>query len=474
MLNLYNWRFSMALQDIEITEALCRNVADTRFNDIDEAVIENAKTRIIDVLGCAVAGAYAECNPALVKLIRDWGGKPEASILIHGGKTVAHNAALANSVMARSYDFESLGPLVDGRSYPAHISGTTVITAVTMAEAHGISGRELLTALIAGDNLTARIVAAESTGGLPPGWDSVGTTNGFGAAVIAGRIMGLDIRKIKNALGLVFNQMSGSMQNIWDGVPAFKLLQGLSARNGIISAELANAGWAGPDDPLFGKLGYFKLFAGGCGNPEILTKDLGKKYFTDAHFKLYPCCAVSHAAVDCALFLANNYNLDYREIKKAVLYVSRSGLNSFLAQPLDAKDFPHAGSAFNYKYHVATVLMNKSIKPEHFESACVHSPEVIRFMDKIRLEQLQGVERELLCAKIIVTMDTGEQYEKLVESPKGDPLGNPLSRDEILNKFLSNLEFSKKIDTLKAKKLISLLDRLEELENINEVINLLT
>ncbi len=464
----------MALQHMDITDALCRNVADTRFGDINEAVIENTKNRVIDVLGCVAAGAYAECNPELVRLIRDWGGKPEASILIHGNKTVAHNAALVNSVMARSYDFESLGPLVDGRSYPAHISGTTVMTAVTMAEAYVISGKELITALITGDNLTSRIIAAESTGGLPPGWDSVGTTNSFGAAAIAGRIMGLTTKQIRNALGLAFNQMSGSMQNIWDGVPAFKLLQGLSSRNGIISAELAKAGWAGPDDPLFGKLGYFNLFAGGCGNPEILTKELGRRYFCDAHFKLYPCCAVSHAAVDCALFVANNYNLDFTKIKEAVLYVSKSGLNSFLSQPLDANDFPHAGSVFNYKYHVATALMNKSIKPEHFESTCVHSPEVKSFMDKIRLEQLPGVERELLCAKIIVTMGTGEQYEKLVESPKGDPLGNTLSKDEILNKFFSNLEFSKKIDTLKAKKLISLLDRLEELKNINEVINLLT
>jgi len=102
------------------------------------------------------------------------------------------------------------------------------------------------------------------------------------------------------------------------------------------------------------------------------------------------------------------------------------------------------------------------------------TPEAINFMKKIRLEQLPGVERELLCAKIRVTMNSGEQYEKLIESPKGDPLGNPLTKDDIFNKFLSNLEFSKKIDSLKGKKLISLLDRLEELENINEVINLLT
>ena len=464
----------MTLQNTDITNALCRNVADTRFEDIYEATIINAKNRIIDVLGCVAAGAGAECNQELIGLIKDWGGKAEASILIHGGKTVAHNAALANSVMARSFDFESLGPAVDGRSIPAHISGTTVITAVTMAEASGISGKELIAALISGDNLTARIIAAESTGGLPPGWDSVGTANSFGAAAIAAKILGLDSSHIKNALGLVFNQMSGSMQNIWDGVPAFKLLQGLSSRNGIISAQLAKAGWAGPDDPLFGRLSYFNLFADGCGNPEILTKDLGKKYYTDAHFKLYPCCAVSHAAIDCALFITEKFNPDYRQIKDVVLYVSRSGLNSFLAQPLDVGAFPHAGSAFNYKYHVATALMRKSFRPEHFSERHVKDPDVLNFMNKISLDQLPGMERELLYAKLKVTMNNGEQYERLTESPKGDPLGNPLSKDEIINKFFSNLEFSKKIDIGKGKKLLSLLDRLEELENIEQIIHLLT
>ncbi|MGD9159950.1 MAG: MmgE/PrpD family protein [Desulfobacteraceae bacterium] len=464
----------MSAQNMDITEALCRNVANTRFEDLDESIIINAKNRIIDVLGCVAAGANAECNLSLIQLIKDWGGKAESSILIHGGKTVSHNAALANSVMARSFDFESLGPLVDGRSLPAHISGTTVITAVTMAEAYKISGKGLITSLLSGDNLTARIIAAESNGGLPPGWDSVGTANSFGAAAIAARAMGLDSRQIKNALGLVFNQMSGSMQNIWDGVPAFKLLQGLSARNGIISAQLAKAGWAGPDDPLFGNQSYFNLFAQGCGNPEILTKELGKTYYCDAHFKLYPCCAVSHAAIDCALFLANNHYMDYRDIKEVTLYVSKSGLNSFLAQPFDVGDFPHAGSAFNYKYHVAIALMRKSIKSEHFSEDHVKDPEVLNFMDKISLDQLPGVERELLYANLKVTMNNGDQYEKLTESPRGEPLGNPLTKDEIVDKFFSNLEFSQKISPANGEKLLSLLDKLEELEDITEIIYHLT
>ncbi len=464
----------MAAGHADITEALCRSVVDTRFEDLDEAILLNAKNRIIDVLGCAAAGAVAEGNPELLSLIKDWGGKPEATIFVHGVKTASHNTALMNSVMARSFDFEALGPLVDGRSIPAHISGTTVITAVAMGEKFEITGRELITSLIAGDNITARIIAAESSGGLPPGWDSVGTANSFGSAAIAGRIMGLDSRRIGNALGIVFNQMSGSMQNIWDGTPAFKLLQGLSARNGIISAQLAEAGWAGPDDPLFSRQGYFNLFAGGCGNPEILTKDLGKVFYCDAHFKAYPCCAVSHAAIDCAVFLTEKYGINCSDIKKITLYVSKSGLNSFLAQPMDVGDFPHAGSAFNYRYHVATALLNGSVKLEHFSKERVENPETINLMGKIELAQLPGVERELLCAGLKVEMRDGKIFEKLTESPKGEPLNNPLSKDEIDEKFLSNLEYSQAIDSGKGKKLLSLLNRLEEMKNVKEVVELLT
>ncbi len=459
--------------NMNITDALCQNVADTSFENLDDAVVSLAKNRIIDVLGCVAAGADAECNRELIQLIQDWGGKAESSIFIHGIKTAAHNAALANSVMARSYDFEALGPLVDGKCMPAHISGTTVITAVTMAEACGISGKELLTALIAGDNLTARIVAAESTGGLPPGWDSVGTTNSFGSAAISSKIMGLDKAQIKNALGLVFNQMSGSMQNITDGVPAFKLLQGLSARNGIISAQLAKAGWAGPKDPLFGEKCYFNLFSGGCGNPDILTKDLGIKYYTDAHFKIHPCCAVAHAAVDSASFIASNHNLNYEDIDEITLYVSASALKSFLSQPFEPDSFKQIKAAFNYSFTVAAALMNKGIKPEDFTDASINNPVIRTMIKKIKLEQLPGVERELLCAKVKVTMKNGDEFEKLTESPKGEPVGNPLKKEEITDKFFSNMEFSNKIKKADAERLLSLLDNLEELENINEITSIM-
>jgi 2-methylcitrate dehydratase PrpD len=267
---------------------LAANVLETRFENLDRSTVENARNRIIDVLGCLIGGANAPGNSGLIGLVRDWGGKEEATILIHGGKAPAQNAAMVNSIMARSFDFEPVSPLVDGISMPGHVSGTTVMAAMAMGEAKNINGKELITALLVGDDVASRILAASGFG-FSLGWDCIGTVNAFGTTAIAGRLLGLNRIQMRNAFGIVLSQLACSLQNIWDGTISFKICQGLAARSGIFSAELARAGWTGPEDALFSRFGYYNLYTEGCRNPAALTKDLGKSYYSDATFKPYPC-----------------------------------------------------------------------------------------------------------------------------------------------------------------------------------------
>ena len=147
---------------MSIVAELVKNVLETPFEAFDESIVERAKDRIIDVVGCIIGGANASGNSIIVDLMRWWGGKKESTILVHGGKFPSHNAALINCVMSRSYDFEPAGPLVEGKSTPAHLSGTTVPTAIAVAEQKGASGKDLLTALILGDDLASRIIAASN------------------------------------------------------------------------------------------------------------------------------------------------------------------------------------------------------------------------------------------------------------------------------------------------------------------------
>ena len=236
-----------------MTGTVARHVADTAFEAFDAGTVERAKIRIIDSLGNIAAGHRAQGNDAVLDLARRWGGAPESSVLVHGVRVPAHNAAMVNAVMMRSYDFEPIGAeYEDHTQSAAHISGTTVPVALAVAEQQRSSGRDLLTALIVGDDLTSRLAAASGFD-VYSGQDNTGTVNGLGGTAVAAKLMGLDAVQVRNALGIAVNQLSGTVANIFDQTLAFKLPIAFAARNSIVSAELAQAGFAGPEDAIAGR-----------------------------------------------------------------------------------------------------------------------------------------------------------------------------------------------------------------------------
>jgi len=450
-------------------EKLAANVLETRFESFDAATLENARNRIIDTVGCLIGGSGDTGNPELVGMLRESGGKEEATILVHGGKVPADNAAMVNSVMSRSFDFEPVSPLVEGINTPGHVSGTTVPTAITMGEAADISGRELMTALLVGDDIASRMLAASGFG-FTLGWDGTGTVNAFGATAIAGRMLGLNKLQMRNAFGIVLNQIGSTFLIIWDGTMTFKLPQGLSARNGIFSAQLAKAGWTGPEDAFFGKFGYYQMFTEGCPKPEYLTEYLGEKYYSDGTFKPYPACRITHTAIDCALALFQQYGIDPGDIREAVLYVSGGALDHKCGHPFEVGAFPHGNAAFSFEYTLATALRNKSVKPEHFTEAAIRSPESAAFIKKIKLQKNDDVKFEGARLKLI--MKDGRELTESQEIARGDPL-NPLSKDDILAKFWTNIEFSGRISREKATEFLKTVENLEELESVRRLIPLL-
>lgn len=451
-----------------VTDELIDNVLKTRFERFDGTIIENAKNRIIDTVGCLISGANAPGNLELIDLVKDWGGKDEATILIDGSKAPAQNVAMVNSIMARSFDSEPNGALVDGVLIPSHISGTTVMTAITMGEMMAVNGKELITAMLSGEDLASRILAATSS---QKRVDSIGTVNVFGAAAIAGRLLGLDRFQMRNALGIGLDHLSGNYQNVWDGTFAFKLSQGLSARNGIFSAQLAKRGWTATKDPLLGKFAYYYLYTDCLPNVEILTKDLGKKYYTESHFKPYVSCRYNHGPIECILSLVEKYKIKAEDVKEIIVYVSRRGLEATVGRPFCIGDFPYANALFSYQYTVANALLRKSVRPEHFSEGSIRDPEINTFISRIKLAELPKA--ELLASKLDVIMNDGRKFSESVDVPKGDQDRNPMSKDEIISKFWANIDFAKTVTKKNAGELLSLFSKLEELNNLNRVIDLL-
>src|SRR4030042_138436 len=167
-------------------DKLIDNILNTKPEDIPPASVAHAKNRLMDVIGCMICGANDYGNPELLGVIRDWGGKPEARIFVHGDRVPPPMAAMVNCIMARSFDYEPVSPLVDGKSIPGHISGTTTMTALTVGDMRNVTGKELLAALLVGDDLATRVVLAGEAGGARRGFDHGGEANTFGGAGLNG------------------------------------------------------------------------------------------------------------------------------------------------------------------------------------------------------------------------------------------------------------------------------------------------
>jgi 2-methylcitrate dehydratase PrpD len=455
---------------MSIIEDMVRNVLETRFESLDEEIVDQAKNRIIDVVGCLIGGANAPGCLAIVNLVREWGGSKESTILVHGGKAPAHNVAMVNTIMARSYDFEPVEPYVEDIGIPGHISGTTIPTAFAVAEQKAVGGKELITSLILGDDLTSRIISA-SRFSIDLGWDNAGTANMFGATAIAGRLYKLDECKMLNALGIVLNQMAGSFQNLYDGTHCFKLPQGLAARAGIFSAELASKGFTGVEDPLLSKHGYFALY---CRVPfiEILTKDLGRKFYADSVFKPYPACRLTHAAIDCVLQLIDAHDIKPEDMSIVTINVTPVVYNSFLCQPFKIGNVPQVSAAFNLRYTVADALLRKSVRLEHFTEEFIRDPKAVDLAQKVKLTGNMSQEK-LFATEVEVKMRDGRKFSARVDVPKGDTISNPLTKQEIIEKFRSNVSFSGVLAKENVEKALDMIKRLEEIDDIGEITSLL-
>jgi 2-methylcitrate dehydratase PrpD len=455
---------------MSIADELTAHVVQTRFESLDKETIERAKWRMIDAIGCLIAGANAPGCRMMLDLVKKWGGAKESTVLVHGVKAPSHNVAMVNSMMTRSYDFEPVEAEGEDKSSPAHISGTTVSTALTVAEQQAASGKGLITALVLGDDLAARLGVASGFD-FDLGWDNTGTINMFGATTIAGKLLELEEKQLLNAFGIAINQLAGTMDGVWDKSVTFKLPISLAARNGIFSAELAKQGFSGVKDPFLGRHGYFSLYCRNY-NTENLTKNLGKRFYADCIIKPYSSCRATHSYIDTALKIASTNVFEVGNIEEITIHLTPAHLNGFVGQPFIIGETPQVDAAFSIRYTVANALIRKGVKPEHFTNEFINDPRIRMLIDKMRLipDLQSGTSRT---SEIYVKMKDGRVFSAFTEVPQGHIFKTPLTKDEIMAKYRANVAFSQTISSQNADKVAGKIEKLEELQNVGELIRLL-
>ncbi len=451
---------------MEIERKVIDYVHATTFDEIPEAPLRTIKNMVLDVLGTSVAGAEEVGVDTLREFYTGLEGKEEATILIHGEKIPAHDAALINSVMARALDFENA--MAPG----FHPGASAVPTALASAElAGGCSGKDFLAALAMGVEIASRLNLPEAG---YDGLDPTGVVGVFGTTVIASRILKLNPEEMWNALALAFNRVGGSLQCNIDGSLAVRVIQGWVSQSGITCAQLARLGITGPQNFLEGVYGYFHLYAKDTLDPKAVVAQFGERFdLQNVVFKKYPCCGMIQGPTELILNMMQEHGFTPEEVEQIDVTVPPYCYR-LVGHPFRMGDNPRVNAQFSMQYCLANALMRGSPKLRHFEESSIRDPQIMALLQRVYVTADVALDqRGHTASDMKVSTKGGGAYQGSVDIAIGFP-GNPLSQEEHEQHFWDCIDYAPgPFPGDRAKEVVSLVAKLEEVEDVRALVHLL-
>ena len=449
-----------------ITDELIKNVLDVQFEDIPKEFVERQKLLTMDAIGCNMGGSKATGCDMMVDLIKETGGAEQSTILASGVRAPSENVAMANAMMSRSFDYGPVEWTWEGLSIPSHITECLTPVGLAVCEDLKLGGKDFLAAMIMGEDLVGRLMAACRR----RGEDAVDT---FGAAAVTAKLMGLSEEQLSNAFGICLGQLGNPGPALTQATHTFKLVQALAAHHGIFSAKLASKSFTGVKDAITGTGGYIQQYFPNDPRYEYLTKDLGKHFLLTVTFKPYPCCRATHASIDCTLAIIDKYHIKAEDVEKVdVIESTHQGVKA-VGMPFAIKTVPHVSAIFSIPYTVASSLLRGLPVPEHFNEDAIRDPKVMELSKKVTVSKAEYPGESHLATTVVIKMKDGKEYSHHVSEPSGHEDLNPSTMEYKRNKFLHNIEYSESISQENAKEVLDMINRLEDVKDMSEIIRLL-
>jgi 2-methylcitrate dehydratase PrpD len=404
-------------------EALARFVAETRFEDIPEAVRAHGKMVLLDTLGVILAGSTRPEVAALRERLQPTAGTG-ATVYAKGWPAQDPRfAALLNGIAGRAIE------LCEGLRFVTGQAAMQVLPGVlSVAEHAHASGREMLAAFILGYDVVGRL-----GGGFTP--RPLAHQNGqvslLAAAGAGARLRGLDAAGVSRAMRIATTQLlTPSYTNAVAGATTLNVAGGMSGFTAAMAPELALAGFEAQPDAIEEALGHL---AGDGFTPEHILDELGTRWeITRNYFRLYACCNPIHPSLDCvAAVLAE---LKPRPEQVASIQVSTYRFASVMKNPDPPNYF---ASKYSLPHAAAAMVVRGAADFAALDDSALADPVIAGLRHKVHVSEdpaMSALAPRLRPAKATLTLTDGRTATHAVESHRGD-FQEPFTEAELRAKF---------------------------------------
>jgi 2-methylcitrate dehydratase PrpD len=389
------------------TVTLARYAAGLRFDDLPAAVVEKAKEIVADTVAACICGADMPWSRIVVDYAERTGPGGSSKILGRGTSVQAPAAALANGALAHAFELDSLTRPGAG----AHPGATVLPPALAVAQQVGATGKQLLAAVVAGNEVMIRIGRATGHTNEARGFHAPGTTGPFGAAAACGLLLGLDEKAMTNALGIAGSLAGGLLEFArGNGGMVKRLHLGRASEAGVMAASLAAAGFEAPRTVIEGEFGFLRVFCTEWDESH-LTRGLGSEFVTlSAVLKRYPVHATAHAAVKAVRDLQAEHRFAGGEVAAiAVTGTQRMVERHNILEPPDLML-----AQYSIPFCVALALFREARDPESYDAGALADPAIRALCRKVRLvpEAGDGHGHGATGSHVTVTLADGRRFER--------------------------------------------------------------
>jgi 2-methylcitrate dehydratase PrpD len=407
----------------ETTQVLARFAASLQYDDIPAPVREYCKDLLLDTLACAVAGHQGEETHQIAALAAGLAQSNESSVI--GGDRLS----LAGATMLNGYLVTAVTMCDAHRPTLTHITPEVMPPALAIAERDGLSGRDLIVALVAGCEITTRVgVGIDYPAFRARGWHGPGVFGPFGSAAAVGRLRKFNDETMARAFGLAGSQAAGTFA-AW-GTPTVKFHQCRGALSGLMAALLAEQNFVATREFITAKDGgLYNSYSNG-GKREAATADLGERWeLEQIALRPWPSASSIQGMMTALFDIVEQHPIDPLQVK---------ALRIGLSQPV----FDLHGIFARYKakfeallsahYVAAAILHDREMTLAQFEPARYDDPALRRFAERVEVRAdpaLSGIE-----ATAEVETTDGKTYSERCKHPRGAP-ENRLTRAQIEDKF---------------------------------------
>ena len=420
--------------DNKYTRGMAEFVANLRFEDIPADVRQRIKLLMLDSLGCALYGAKLEWSRILQRRLGEldttrmcavWGTKQRIS---------APHAALINGTQVQGFELDDVH-----RQGMLHVGSVVLPALIAVTEfRQGLSGKEFLTAAVAGYEIGPRVGICMGPEHLEQGFHTGATFGVFSAAAGSARGLKLDAAKTVHALGIAGTQAAGLMAAQF-GAMVKRMHSGRSSQSGLYGALLAEAGFTGIINVFESEYGGFcTTFSRSTDRFKIeeLTAGLGSVWQTmGIALKFYSCVASNHTTLDALRLMQEEHPFGANDVDKIVVHCTQA-----TAVHVGWKYQPQGltSAQLNLPYCVATLLLDGDVFVDQFDEARVADPARMALAEKVDVREdpaytAQGSKSRHL-VRVEVHLKGGRKMERVVAAGRGNE-HNFASEADVVAKF---------------------------------------